>query len=494
MPLVASVILLWASAADSQPVFRSDVELVQIEASVVDSNGAPVLGLTAADFDVRESGKLREILSFEPIVVSVPAVPADRSPTLRPRTFAPRDGRYLMVFFDDVHITPPVAERARVQLRRLLSEDLQEGDWVTLVAPGADFWWNARTRAERELLAPAVSRLSGLLARDPFKRGISDFGAMRIVEYGIGPHQLNVDAEIQYLVARRGVKRSVGALQKAIQALEGFRGKKTVFVVSDGFIRAPHVNEYDGVIDAARRAGVTLHFALASGLGSGLAGADGGSSCGSPMCLETEAGGTTYLAVATGGTASLSNDLTVLARQALREGSAYYVLGFQPAPGSRHQRRRLSVGVHRTGATVHARREYFFDPKHDDANSTPWPHSRFVSDATSMPVTAALRFEGESDSAVLTTLDMCIGSGSVRAPAAVVLSAELVPLRGGRPLFDTDASPVQLSDGVLSRTWRLAPGLWQARVALRDPSTSASASVQTTFEVPQQYQLGSTAR
>ena len=48
----------------SKPTFRSAVDVVSIQASVRDKRGRPLAGLTTADFEVRDNGQLKPILSL----------------------------------------------------------------------------------------------------------------------------------------------------------------------------------------------------------------------------------------------------------------------------------------------------------------------------------------------------------------------------------------------------------------------------------------------
>src|SRR3954468_14798173 len=48
----------------SQRTFRTSVDVVTIQASVRDARGRPVQGLTASDFEVRDNGQLRPMLSL----------------------------------------------------------------------------------------------------------------------------------------------------------------------------------------------------------------------------------------------------------------------------------------------------------------------------------------------------------------------------------------------------------------------------------------------
>lgn len=50
--------------APSRPTFRSSADLVSIQASVRDKRGRPLGGLTSADFEVRDNGQPRSILSL----------------------------------------------------------------------------------------------------------------------------------------------------------------------------------------------------------------------------------------------------------------------------------------------------------------------------------------------------------------------------------------------------------------------------------------------
>ena len=60
-PPISRVSVQQDSQATQQPVFGVDVTLATISVGVLDGNGVPVTGLTAADFIVREEGQEREV-------------------------------------------------------------------------------------------------------------------------------------------------------------------------------------------------------------------------------------------------------------------------------------------------------------------------------------------------------------------------------------------------------------------------------------------------
>ena len=77
------------------PVFGSEVELITVDAVVINKFGKAVGGLTRDDFQVSEDGRPVEIVRFEAVVEPEEEQPSRRPPcrsrTRRPRTS--RDGR-----------------------------------------------------------------------------------------------------------------------------------------------------------------------------------------------------------------------------------------------------------------------------------------------------------------------------------------------------------------------------------------------------------------
>jgi hypothetical protein len=66
LPAVGAWLLaLVPAAAQEPPRFAAGVDLVVADAVVLDGDGQPVGGLTREDFELRDEGEPREILSFE---------------------------------------------------------------------------------------------------------------------------------------------------------------------------------------------------------------------------------------------------------------------------------------------------------------------------------------------------------------------------------------------------------------------------------------------
>ena len=83
----ALVVALAATAQDQQPprsTFKSTVDLVPVDVSVVDKNGRPVSDLSAQDFALSVDGKPRRIASAQFVAIergadAVPAKPTEYS-------------------------------------------------------------------------------------------------------------------------------------------------------------------------------------------------------------------------------------------------------------------------------------------------------------------------------------------------------------------------------------------------------------------------------
>src|SRR5207245_3467615 len=88
------------------PAFPSQVELVTVDAVVVDAKGRAVPGLTAADFTVIENGVPQAITRFEAVQLPAgPAPPPSRNaPFSTNQSPEARQGRTFVLVFDDIHL------------------------------------------------------------------------------------------------------------------------------------------------------------------------------------------------------------------------------------------------------------------------------------------------------------------------------------------------------------------------------------------------------
>ena len=112
------------------PVYKAGVDLVMLDVTVVDRDGTPVTGLTAADFDVRIDGQRRQVraLDYLQYGVATPTVASARGAAPAPPS---RGGRVIVFLFDDLSIKPGEAEGLQIAAERTLAS-LDPDDLVGL--------------------------------------------------------------------------------------------------------------------------------------------------------------------------------------------------------------------------------------------------------------------------------------------------------------------------------------------------------------------------
>jgi VWFA-related protein len=517
--------------APAPPVFRAGVELVRLDVIVVDRDGQPVRGLTKDLFTVEEDGQPQVIESFEPVVV-VPGRATDDgpSPLGAARLRAPSEGRCVLVFVDDLHVTQTSAERLTTALRRFLTTDLRPGDWVTLVAPEQELWWTARTRWEHQQLAVVLGRLKGQGVGDSYQ----DWESVRALEtqlpgatgrggvmaggdagsadgrpagipggaagqggeavMGVGKTDRMFAGEESVALVKRRTGITLAALRQALESLVRLRGHKSLVLVSEGFLLLPDMSGYNEALDVARRANVAIHFLDPRGLEPGLA--DASASGGAPPVmpgsalaipsLDSEA-----IARVTGGSAFTSTDPERSLRRVMAESEAYYLLGYAPARAQAGERK-LEVSVARDGVTVRTRRRYYVAPPAKPDPKAPGPSleaMRSLADTTELPVRVApLFFEPDRKGEVATMLAAEVVPPPGPAGARLFkLVSEARARGGGKPVRDQFEGSPEVAPGVpvvLSRQWRLPSGVWQLRLLVEDTVTGRRGALLHTFEVP----------
>jgi VWFA-related protein len=145
----------------SPPTFPTAVELVTVDAVVLDRDGRPVPGLTRDDFVITEDGKPREIATFEAFTAEAPATVATAPAVVSSNESARNAGRAFAIIVDDLRITPARALSARQAAVSFLERSLRDGDEVMLGTTSGDSWWSAHLPEGREDLLAVLARVKG---------------------------------------------------------------------------------------------------------------------------------------------------------------------------------------------------------------------------------------------------------------------------------------------------------------------------------------------
>ena len=541
--------------------FPSQVEQVTVDVVVTDGKGQPVADLTRDSLDVYEDGVRQSIASFDVFQVAAPAAAAPpvgaAGPPPPPRVSAnasgaAQGGRTFVIVFDDVHLRARTAQQAKAAVAEFLRRETREGDRVSLVASSGTVWWTARMEAGREELLALLKRLEGRLLPETRRDWLSDYEAMRIhvfrdnmilnrvqrrfETYGIptmtgqsqhvrgmmaveDPVVTSRAAEVYYEAAARN-HLTLGALERAVSGLAPVRGRKSVVLVSEGFVYDTQLPEFKRILDATRRVNAVIYFVNSRGL-EGLPDAltaeyrtvlpaeDLGFAFAQTM--ETTEGSEGLASDSGGFTVRNSNDLTAGLKRIADETRVYYLVGYNPTNAARDGAfRKIEVKVRgRRGLAVRARRGYYAprdgaappevrpgtDPAFQAALDSPYEladlplrMTHYVRDETTLD-RARVFLAAEVD---VRRLDLAERDGKAQGALQYLMVA--VPRDGG-PFFRFDqtlelALPPEAREEI-GRTWlpvvrefELPVGRYRAKMVVRDKASGRLGTVIHDFEVP----------
>ena len=402
----------------SPPTFPAAVELVTVDAVVVDGQGRPVPGLSRDDFAVSEDGKPLEIARFEAFVAG-PTGPAPAAPSVLAsnESATQGNGRAFAILIDDLRIPPARVLDARQAAEAFLERSLRDGDEVTLGTTSGDAWWSARVPEGRADLLAVLARVKGRYVEATSLYRMTDYEAFWINNHESSPsiRQLQPDrpasapaattqeinplgASIKERVKQRwndlnlcsgtsceGMVRdqatdidanrrnrtelTLRAVRRGLDALAPLPGRKSLLLLSEGFIDDSE-SDVRSVEAASREAKTAVYFIDTRGL---VAFPGGGSAADAEPLIQIrdrltmgfedsvlESAGAVSLAEETGGIAVRNNnDLAGAADRIAEESRVFYLLGFYPPEGkSTRAWRKLRVEVRRPGLKVRARRGY----------------------------------------------------------------------------------------------------------------------------------------
>jgi len=138
--------------------FRTGVDIVQVDVSVLDGDRHPVRGLTARDFTVIEDGEARPIVAFSAVDLPSSASPAapwmrDVSPDVVSNA-GPQEGRLVVILMDRT-IRPQFQKLGR-EVAHAAVDALGPGDLAAVIYSGPGVPQNFT--ADRKLLRAAIER------------------------------------------------------------------------------------------------------------------------------------------------------------------------------------------------------------------------------------------------------------------------------------------------------------------------------------------------
>ena len=406
-----------------------DVIEIQLEVLVRGDDGKVVDGLTAADFDVEIGGETAEVLAVDRVggragrresvrqaERTAPAMPAARD-----------DGLTLVLFVDQLHISPASSWRVLGQVVEFLKDELKKGDRVMVAT------YDGATQIKLPLtddlgdvkdalidVGQIQSRRLAVNEESRIMQQIQELQAMNMEGRFAQPCVNLEPVAIGYSTAtHRQTLAAISSLERFVDTLAGLPGRKAILHVSDGLPLIPGRGPYEYIIELcggveaaargvdnnydygtdvydhtdinkmrldmmrydtsdqwyqlaarANRNNVTFYPLQASGLGN--AGFVDASIQGRGASMVVDMGRTqnqqdalVLLASETGGQAILNvNRFDDALERMSGELRDYYLLSVRGLGGAAGEVRKLSVDVHREGVDVRHRKSLRIQSRH----------------------------------------------------------------------------------------------------------------------------------
>jgi VWFA-related protein len=575
LTLVLAVFVAEASAQQAAPpsappTFSSNLEMVVVDAVVIGKEGGPVAGLRREDFRITEDGVPQDVATFEAVDVAGTSAVADAPEAAAPAKVSMNTGlqamntRSFVLIFDQVHLSPLGAQKAKQAISQFLRFGPREGDTVMIVGTGGGSWWMTRTDEGKEQLQAVLKRLEGRYVANDTPDQITDYEAMRIWEFQDALALERVRRRLEsYFTGRsrsaegdpvRGTdtltdadrsgkqfvstdevrnraqdiyqhsvvrnRTTLSGLARVLDSLGGVRGRKTVVLLSEGFIQDRSLEEYNTVIRAAQRANTAIYFVDARGMdampqsasaqmGPLLPAADVATR---QMEELASAEGADTIALNTGGfSIKNTNDLERGMRRIAQEARRYYLLGYSSTNGARDGKwRKIEVKVARPDVEVRARKGYYAPQAGRNVERAEGPWRPGLQQALDSPYefgTIPLRMThhvfdeavpGKARTLVSAEIDLrSLALKEEGGRAVGTLEVLLVVTHRETGEFQRHDQKLELKlpsearatldrNGLpFSREFNLFPGGYQAKLVIRETGTGVLGSVTHEFEVPE---------
>ena len=380
--LVAATVAAQSQADPAQqgPTFRTGVDVVAVDVSVVDGNGKPVEDLLPPDFVIKVDGQPRRVVSSDLVRIDIEAArreAANPFESMFTTNLKPPNGRMFVIAVDQLGIRFGGA-RGLLDTAGKFLDQLSPADRVAFVAypePGISVGFTNDKLRLRQAMQRVVGRQQNYSGR--FNIGLYEAIAIaekgdgrifaqvimrecpRLVGVALEQCERDVLSESSTLVrsVRQDTTDSLRGLYDLLMGLSVIEGQKTLILLSEGMVlESP--SDLDGVIRAAAYARVSIHVLLldvprhditvarlqptptedrdmqVQGLGD----------------LASSTRGSLYYIAGTG-----QNVFDKLVSETL----AYYMLGVEQAPSDRDgKQHRIDVEVRRRNVTVRSRRAF----------------------------------------------------------------------------------------------------------------------------------------
>ena len=377
----------------AQPVFRTGINFIRVDAIVSDNKGNPVTDLKIEDFQIEEDGKPQKPETLRLVKIDATTAPSYTQRTIRTRLdeeTAANDetSRIFVCFLDDYHVRRENSMAVRKPLIDFITRELAPNDLIAVMYPLTPIDAVTLTRNHQGVIN-TIEKFEGRKYNyDPINE------IERQYVYKLTPSAIEVLRRQVSMGALRGIATKLGSLRE---------GRKSLLMVSEGYsamlppqmrsdqaggygdpgraTRDPFAGDNNLMEDRAQfTAGIELLselqdvFNVANRNNTSIYPVDPRRLSTGEFDITANISGTTSqaylgnsmdslrtLAENTDGRAIVNqNDLGPGLRQIVKDASAYYLIGYTstqaPMDGKFHA---IRVRVKRPGVQVRARKGYW---------------------------------------------------------------------------------------------------------------------------------------
>jgi VWFA-related protein len=480
--------------ADPRPqaTFKTGIDIVQLDVSVLDKDRRPIRGLTIEDFTVLENGAPQPIVAVVPIEVADPptwSAPWVRDAALDSVSNAGETRRLITIVMDDANTgfdlgeSKSAKEIANAIVDRMGPDDLASVVFTYLGKPQN---WTADRSQLRKSIDSFIPQTKSPLVTPRGGRGIAPAGAAPKLPFGSPSAEARLDGPPLACSFRRGKSCLVDSLWTISTAVETAPpGRKIIMLISsNGSLNVmenpDRISEIHDMFRTLQRANATVYAFDPRGLTT------------APTGVETD--DLRSIAAATGGRVfANTNAPEARVPDVFQQNGSYYLIGFRPTDTSRDGKfRRIQARVNRPGAEVRTRQGYYAaPPSRQAAASTRKPESALDAALTGLiasndiPLTlsvAAFARPGDRDAALALVSSFTQVRSADGPTQRISLAAAVFDLEGRshgtqRQTLEVKSGAETLTYDIYSRIPSLKPGRYEVRLAVESGGRAGSVFV-----------------
>jgi VWFA-related protein len=359
---------------------KQNVDLVQIDATITDKNGAAIKGLKMENFQLSEEGKGQTITGldyFDVEKIETAGNVEDAAPvtidlrTTNPEELRPivREHRMIVLFFDITSMAPEDLLRSTDAAMKFLKEQMTPADLIEIVTFGTQFRVNVQFTNQKPALEQAIAQIANP-GKESLLAGLASSASDAVTEDNQSAATAD-DTEFNIF----NTDNKLYAIEALAGMLGQIPGKKAVMEFTGGITQTGEENRsaVQAATDAANKNDVTFFQVDSRGLVTDAADASGGIATG-----NSAFSGATVLATSNARNASRDtlstlaqdtggkmfadiNNFSTIFKEVQEDTTGYYLLSFYSTNTKRDGRYRgVTVKlVNVANAHVKARQGYY---------------------------------------------------------------------------------------------------------------------------------------